>query len=127
MSYDDLVPTEFATELFDGGNMEMLPPAVSLKREQDDQYWERMMEESEAVMLEHCNGEGNEDALVEESVQENLGEIDMEISEDEAVGDFVESSGDEAQAIADFVDEKSQSHHGHRRRIRFHYESALRD
>merc|ERR1719334_2222964 len=72
MSYDDLVPTEFATELFDGGNMEMLPPAVSLKREQDDQYWERMMEESEAVMLEHCNGEGNEDALVEESVQENL-------------------------------------------------------
>ena len=56
MPYHDLVPTEFATELFDGGNVDMLPPDVLLKREQNDQYWQRMIEESKEVLLEHGEG-----------------------------------------------------------------------
>ena len=51
MGYDDLIPIQFATELFDDKNKELLPPAVQLKCQQDEQYWSQIMDESNQVLL----------------------------------------------------------------------------
>lgn len=108
MPYEDLVPTEFATELFDEGNVDMLPPAVLLKKEQDDQYWERMIEESKEDDVH----------FEEEAVDKN--------QEDEALRKFIESSESEEQEQC-VVEDSKEVKQDQRRKIQFQYQSALRN
>eukprot|EP01084_Bolivina_argentea_P098264 176611_1 len=60
MSYEDIIPMQYATELFDNNNMELLPPNVLLKCQQNENYWNQIMNESNKLLLLH-NDISNDD------------------------------------------------------------------
>merc|ERR1712228_184540 len=84
MPYDDLVPLEFATELFDNGNMELLPPECLLKIKQsdDEYYWNKIIKESKKILSSH----GNDKNENEEAVRQFIESSDSENNECESLG-----------------------------------------
>eukprot|EP01083_Nonionella_stella_P157789 512653_1 len=79
MSYDDLIPAEFATELFDDQNKELLPPNVLSKIKEDAHYWTRVMEESNQILLPH-QSEQEVKKFIEDS-DDNLAQDEIEYVE----------------------------------------------